>query len=434
MKNIFIVILSCLFFGCNTNQQKKFGISDSELQEAKTAFLELSEILRPEGGKLWNFSLVGPVILVNRETRSVIANEPDDNGLLSPYADVFIGTLPEEIIIANTAVEWNGKRWTMVALPLPENKTDRISLLIHESFHRIQPQLGFDGLNQLPNDHLDSKAGRIYLKMELEALKQALRSDNPENHILNALIFRQYRYQLFPGADSSENTLEISEGLAEYTGSILSGMDDKGLKLHYISKIDQLYLMPSFVRSFAYFTIPVYGYLMKQSDGKWNQKVNKKTNLTGFISGFYKVIPSKLAIKDIERIGKSYGWDSIVSFEENREQERLKLIKQYKLQFLTEAVFSIVLEKMEIGFDPKNIIPLEEYGSVYPKNMKIIDNWGLLEVDSCGALVSPNWDKVTITNPIVISDTLISGRGWKLKLNKYYQLQKEGKGFKLVKK
>ncbi|ULT23417.1 hypothetical protein KUH03_30125 [Sphingobacterium sp. E70] len=62
-------------------------------------------------------------------------------------------------------------------LPLPEHRDDRINLLAHESFHRIQPELGFK-LNNANNNHLDEKDGRISLRLEFEALKKALASSD----------------------------------------------------------------------------------------------------------------------------------------------------------------------------------------------------------------------------------------------------------------
>ena len=81
----------------------------------------------------------------------------------------------------------------------------------------------------------------------------------------------------------------------------------------------------------------------------------------------------------------------------------------------------IGLENMKIGFNPSNIMPLDSFGTVYP-NLRITDNWGILEVDSCGALMSPEWNKVIISFPELITDTLISGKGWKLKIDKSWKL------------
>jgi len=321
----------------------------------------------------------------------------------------------------------------MVALPLPETKEERLNLLIHESFHRIQPALGFDSLNETQCIHLDSKPGRIYLVLELEALKSALRSSEPEIHIKNALMFRHYRYHIFPEAKQAENSLEMNEGLAEYTGSILSERKEPDLKKHYTSKIDWFYTMPTFVRSFAYFTIPVYGYFMQKTARDWNLQITREINLTDFISGFWGINVQELTNGDVLKLGKQYGIDSIMEKETRREAEKETLKRKYKKIFLSDSVVELGFENMNIGFNPSNIMPLDSFGTIYP-NLRITDNWGILEVDSCGALVSSGWNKVTISYPEIITDTIISGRGWRLMLNDSWKLDKTETKYSVNKK
>ena len=431
MRTTLLLFIVTFLWGCS-NIRKNVEIPKNDREQAVIAFDELKEILRKENGQLWNYSLEGPIMLVNRDTRTIIANEKDDSGELFQKEAFYVGKLSESINIANTAFDWNGKRWTMVALPLPETKEERLNLLIHESFHRIQPIIDFDSLNEVQSNHLESKEGRIYLKLELEALKNALKSDEPKMHLQNALLFRKYRHQIFTEAKHSENSLEINEGIAEYTGSILSQRKESDLQNHYISQIDAFYNFPTFVRSFAYFTIPIYGYFMQQTDRKWNLLITDETNLTDFILNFFDVTQSKLDNEKIMLIGDNYNINSIIESETEREIEREKLINNYKIIFLGDSVVSIGLENMSIGFDPSNIMPLDSFGTVYP-NLRITDNWGILEVDSCGALMSHEWNKVTISYPEFISDNLISGKGWKLMLNKSWKLDKVDSKYNLIK-
>lgn len=426
------LLVPILIWRCNSTNKEPVKVPADDIKQATIAFAELKEALNNEGGRLWNHKLDGPVLLVNRDTRTIIANEKDEKGELTNLGDFYTGRWPENINIANTATDWNGKRWTMVAFPLPELKEERLRLLIHESFHRIQPEIGFDSIEEEHNNHLDTKEGRVFMKLEMEALKQALDSDNPEKHIKNALMFRHYRHQLFPGSEDSENSLEINEGIAEYTGSILCGLNNSEMKKQYSSSIDLFYSIPTFVRSFAYFTIPVYGYFMKQIDEKWNLNISNKTNLTGYISGFFNVPNLKSDINEITRIAKSYNINSINEFEKDREFRRLERIKKYKGLFLGDSIVKIRLEKMDIGFNPGNQMPLDSFGTVYP-NLIINDNWGILRVDSLGALVSPDWKYVTISYPEIINDTLIRGKGWKLKLNESWKLEKENMKFMIKK-
>lgn len=431
MKIILLFFTVACIWGYTTIK-KTNEISKTDWKQATTAFKDLNEALQKENGQLWDHSLQGPILLVNRNTRAIIANEKDNSGELSKRGALYVGKLPEDINISNTAFDWNGKRWTMVALPLPETKAKRLNLLIHESFHRIQPLIGFDSLREAQCAHLDSKEGRILLKLELEALKKALISDDPRIHIKNALLFRQYRYQLFPEAKRKENSLELNEGLAEYTGSMLSGRNNSDLKNHFISEIDRFYALPTFVRSFPYFTMPVYGYFMQQPDKKWNLRINENTNLTDFISDFFEVNHLDLTNERIMQIGAMYGIDPITKDETARFVKREEQINKYKRIFLGDSVIVIGLENMKIAFNPSNIMPLESLGTVYP-DLRITDSWGILKVDSCGALVNAEWNKVTISYPESITDTLISGKGWRLVLNKPWKLDKIENKYRLIK-
>jgi len=385
----------------------------------------LKEYLAKENGKLWNHHLYGPLLFVNQDNRTIIANEKDTKGILTKNGEIYTGILPNEINIANTAFDWNGKRWTMLMLPLPEDYNERLNLLIHELFHRIQPELGFVNLIEKQSNHLDDLNGRIFLKLELEALRSALMSDGEttkQKHIQNALLFRNYRYKLYSGAKENENTLELNEGIAEYTGSILSNRTDEKLKEHYVQMINNFYNNHTFVRSFAYITMPVYGYFIYLKNDSWNKEISNSTNLTDYISGFFNIsIPTDL-IETINAIKGDYSFEEIESFEVNRDNELKKLIAEYETKFLTNPTLTIQFENMKISFDPRNIMPLKNLGTVYP-NLRISDNWGILTVEN-GALLSNNWDKVTVSEPAKTNDNIIEGDGWKLELNSNWELAK----------
>ena len=422
MKN-FIVIFLIIIGGCTSQSNKNALVSDTDLEYAKSVFTELQQALQLDNGKLWNFKLDGPVLLINKETKVVIANEPDEDGTLTKQGELYVGILPENIVGGNTTIEWLGKRWATYSLPLSEDRATRVDGLIHESFHRIQPEIGFDNITDNHSVHLDTKDGRIFLKLEYEALNSALQSDEPLVHIKNALHFRQYRHQLFPDSKNVENSLEIMEGLAQYTGSILSPRTDEEYKQYYITLIEMSKGFPSYVRSFAYFTIPVYGFFMKQDDEQWNLKINRDTNLTDFILAFYKLDQTTKNYETIKKIGKLYGIENILEAEDLREKNRLDQERKYKSIFLSDSVLVIPLQKMSINFDPRNITPLDSFGSVYPI-MIVTDNWGILHVDSLGALMSPEWNKVTLSYPKSITDSLVLGDGWRLKLNSPWKLKK----------
>jgi len=76
----------------------------------------------------------------------------------------------------NAAMDWGGTRWTTISWPfLAAMQEGRGQLMIHELFHRIQPQLGLL-IPDMPNDHLDTPDGRYWMQLEWKALRRALGS------------------------------------------------------------------------------------------------------------------------------------------------------------------------------------------------------------------------------------------------------------------
>ncbi len=245
------------------------GVAQSpaiDLERAAYVFGEAEEAALADDGKLWGHSLLGPILFADTRTRQAVANQPDEEGRLGEEAGVFVGTIPEDVSIANTGIDWAGVRWTMVMWPLPEERFARVQLLLHESYHRIQPRLAHGLEGALPL-HLDSEDGRTWLRLELRALAEAL--DGPEERragaLADALCFRARRRALspaqLPDARATESALERNEGLAEYTGLRLCGLDERARAARAAQRLRGEDEGKSFVRSFAYVTGPAYGLL-----------------------------------------------------------------------------------------------------------------------------------------------------------------------------
>ncbi len=99
-----------------------------------TVFDEIETATR-KNINLWNKDLYGAILLVDPQTRQLFANELDTAGILKPDESIYTGILPENINIANTAIEWNGKSWAMIMLPLPENKYEREYMKLSPNMH-----------------------------------------------------------------------------------------------------------------------------------------------------------------------------------------------------------------------------------------------------------------------------------------------------------
>ncbi|RAJ00390.1 hypothetical protein LX64_04095 [Chitinophaga skermanii] len=385
--------------------------------------------------QLWGKEVYGPMLLVDPSTRTVYANEPDSAGLLKQQGAIYTGILPKDVNISNTAMNWSGKRWATIMLPLPKDKQQRVNLLAHESFHRLQPALGF-ALNSPENNHLDQKEGRIYLRLELAALGKALQASNGKEvktHLTHALIFRKYRYAIYDKAAGTENSLELNEGIAEFTGAIVTGRTKAEATAYFLNGINKFLQNPTFVRSFAYNTTPIYGYILYQKNNNWQKQITANTDLTSFfIKAFGINIPANVQAA-ATRVANNYNGSAIVQQEAEREINIQQLIAEYKRKFIQEPHVDIKFVQMNVSFDPRNIMPLEDKGTVYP-NARITDVWGILTVEN-GALMSPNWDKITVTQPTKMDGNKVTGDGWTLELTGGYQVTKdEATGhFKLIK-
>ena len=93
--------------------------------------------------------------------------------------------------------------------------------MLHELFHRIQPDLGLITLSG-QNAHLDTVEGRVWLRLEWRALARALgqSGEDRKRAVSDAVAFRLTRRSQFANAAENERVEEIREGLAQYTGTV----------------------------------------------------------------------------------------------------------------------------------------------------------------------------------------------------------------------
>src|SRR5437667_2131818 len=252
----------------------------SALRDAKSA-------CEMDAGALWKRSLCGPIALVDRQTRIVIANDTVAGRHFVALSEGYLTTLPDNQYVANTSFQWGERTWTMVALPLPRDRFARVGLVMHEVFHREQQALGLRQPDAL-NNHLDMRPGRTWLRLEYRAFARALGSlpdkKAARHHVESALLFRALRRSLYPGSDSLEATLGIQEGLAEYTGQ-RPAMKLTGEGTARVAKYVRDYeSTPTFVRAFAYGTGPAIGVLLDEFDREWRNAVRANRALGGLLA------------------------------------------------------------------------------------------------------------------------------------------------------
>jgi hypothetical protein len=397
-----------------------------DMSLAEQYFREAEAASRSDAGRLWGAELYGPLMFVDRVTRTIAANRADAEGRLRRQGNIFVGKLPDEENIANTATRWAGVEWTMVVWPLPTDKTARVRLMAHEMFHRVQDEIGLAGANP-SNGHLDSIEGRVWLQMEWRALSRALaaRGAGAKSAIEDALVFRLHRRAVFAGADATERGLEMNEGLSEYTGVKLQGTTRAESVAYLVKALEAFERRPTFVRSFAYASGPAYGLLLDRANPQWRKGLKSSDDLGAMAQRLYSIrIPKDLA-RQAERRAARYDCTSLRAAETARESGRRERLSSYRARFVDGPVLILPLtEQVNYSFNPNNLESLDGVGTVYP-TLRVTDAWGVLEVTG-GALMfrdGTRVSKVHVVAPRELSAKKVEGDGWTLELKDGWALE-----------
>lgn len=382
---------------------------------AARVFAEAEAICARDGGALWGQTLCGPIFLVDYRDRRIIANQPDAEGLLVADGPFFRGTLPANVIIANTPTEWAGVRWTQLIAELPEDEAGVRVLIAHELFHRIQPSLGLLRGAEGGNRHLDTLEGRYLLQLEWRALEQALRANDAAGRkaaVADALAFRRERYRLFGSAAGEEAALEINEGVPEYTGVRLGLATDAERIAYAIRDLSSFVEAPTFVRSFAYATGPAYGLLLNDVEPAWLTRVKAGSRFDELLAEGYGLTPADLG--DIAGRATRYDDGALRRAEVERDEARRAQLARFKERLIDGPVLILPLEHANRQFNPQTLIPLEGHGMIYP-TLRLTDRWGSLVVESGGALIHDAPSQATVSARGADGRTA-SGDGWTLTL------------------
>ncbi|TBR39841.1 MULTISPECIES: hypothetical protein [Dyella] len=402
--------------------------NDLTPSRARALFDEAKQQCDADGGKLWGRSLCGPMMIVEPATRRVSANAPDRYNALVEEHGVFIGRLPEGETIANTSVEWSGVKWVQVQWPMPTDAVQQRVLMAHESFHRVQAELGLEAKGEQSNGHLDELQGRYLLQLEWRALAAALKANDDATiraHARDALMFRDRRYATFPQARAAERSLERNEGLAEYTGIMIGGSDPSERTALALHDLSSHVADPSFVRSFAYATGPAYGLLLDRYAPDWRVQIREQADETpaSLLAMALKVSASatqadaQLAVR-----AKAYDGATLLAGETKRAAERERELATYRNKFVQSPILVLPLSNPRVMFDPRNLVAMGAAGTVYP-SAKFVADWGSLEVRD-GALLAGDWSKVQVPRALAAPGQhgTIGDKGWTLVLADGWQI------------
>ncbi len=389
-----------------------------DLEQARRELAEIAAASAAEGGRRWGEPLYGPLLLVDRASRQVVANVPDAGGRLARRGDLYAGTLPPEENVANTALEWSGVTWSMLIWPLPDEVHARRRLVFHELFHRLQRRWGW-ALGDPANPQLATRDGRIWTRLEWRALAAALLHHGAARRaaVADALTFRARRHRLFPGAADEERALELNEGLAEYTGLAMSGLPPDVLPDRAAVGLAQREGAESLSRSFAYASGPAYGLLLDATGDAWRRNLSPTTDLARLLRSRMRLPPPDPA--SAEGRWDAYDGARIVAEESRLAERRDAELARLRAALVEGPVLRLPADpELRYSFDPDDATPLPAAGTAYG-SARVTASWGVLTVAGGGVLLARGEEGVTgvvvpLDHPVDAPPT--AGQGWSVEL------------------
>jgi hypothetical protein len=405
---------------------------------ASQYFDELKKISDADSGHLWGVPLYGPTMFVDAVNRDAVANQPDKNNRLTKVGDVWIGNIGQDMNIANTSCEWSGTNWTMVRWDaLSQNdKYDRAKLLVHESWHRVESEIGVQAAVS-NNTHLESGEGRILLLLEFRAWKKALETSDKlvrKQEIEAALLFRKHRQQKYPS--NNEDIFESHEGMAEYTGLKLCGLPDSLLSKVAAMKLGMAENQEGLANSFPYLTGPAIGLILDKYEYDWRAKVRKGATLPQVLvaaTGFEIPDDSSQFLAMVEEAGRRYGSAELEAAENIRLAEQEKVVGDLKMKIQTRGKLIIPNNNLNFSFNPQEkLLPFDSVGVVY-QTMRLTGDFGVLEANK-GIIRTNDWRMFIVPAPDKVEGDSIVWDSCSIRLNPGWQITAKSSGIYMIEK
>lgn len=387
-----------------------FPILNAQVDQvlAATWFAEADTLCRRDDGKLWGISLCGPMVIADATTRTRATNEP------APPLP-----LPSLVGLVNAPVQWGNQRWaayTWRYFPVRDREV-RGRLLMHELFHRVQPQLGMY-LIQPSNDHLDQLEGRYWLRLEWRALVVALASSGGTQHaaVSDLLGFRARRRALFPAMIEREHADEVREGLAQYTGTVIAATDAVNARRSAIRQLQDAEREPTFVRTFAYPSGAAYGVLLDQFDAGWTRRFVPTDDLGALLAAG----AGAQATVDVDRAALKYGGRALRFEEEGRDAEQRARVAELRRIYVDGPL--VIVPRASGGMlVTTGAVPIPGVGTVY-REYRLTAEWGTIAATS-GLLDATNDATLRVAGPWQADGSSLRGEGWVITTNAGWSVQ-----------
>jgi hypothetical protein len=419
MKNWIIFPVLLILISCKGKTSESYFTTD----KASRCFKDIEEICKRDNGKLWGKNLYGPIMFVERVTRRIITNQPDNEGLLKSKDGVFTGIYPKELVLSNAPVKFGGTQFAMVPLPAEEDEYRIKTRAIHSLFHLFQENDGVIA-STFNSTNMDEKEARLWIKLEWKALRKAINTNGEDRQlaIRDALIFRGSNRELYHKYAADENRFETYEGLTTFTYTLLCANSPEEFKSRLFENLDRIYSMQSYARSYGFIHGALYASLLYDRGYDLKKIKSDSFDLGNAVKELYNIDLPVICRDVAGSLAVNYDIESVNKEEEKRDTDIKESIHSQISIFTEKPVVFLELESPYFDFEPEDIHSLDTLGTLY-NSMRVSDNWGKLTVDKGGCLVSNNLKFIRITAKAFKADkNHISGDGWHLILNSEWEL------------
>jgi hypothetical protein len=383
------------------------AVAQVDQQRAQEFFTEAQALCERDAGRLWGVSICAPMVIGDARTQTFATSQP------APAAP-----RPKIIGLLNGPIQWGDTMWAAMTWETLINWPARTrgEAFLHESFHIVQLTQGIgapDRRRLTPhtrseNEHLDAVDGRYWLRLEWRALARALRESGAqrEQAVRDALGFRQARLARYPDHVVSEYFLDINEGLASYTQTVLAAPSAADAVQRALELLSEAEAAESFVRTFAYVSGPAYGLLLDDAAPGWPRRMRIGDEPAVLLMRALDLQP----VADTAAAALRYGAAELRAAEEERERQRQERIAELRKRFVDGPV--LVMPGGGSGFsDSRGAVVIPDIGTVYFHAYRMTGPWGALEASN-GVLISTDGKTRRLPAPVWGDSTSISGDGW----------------------
>ena len=367
-------------------------------QRAEAYFKEAATICQRDGGRLWGVSLCGPMVFADARTGTLATSQP------RPTAEQ-----PRSLGFGNAPIEWGGIRWAAYVWDFTTSLDphSRGILMLHELFHRVQPDLGLippGGFDR--NRHLDTIEGRVWLTLEWRALARALGQSGEDRRraVSDAAAFRSTRRSLFADAAEDERVEEIREGLAQYTGTVATAASYSEAVASVLEQLAAAERHETFLQQ-AYVTGMAYGILLDAASPDWRRRVRGDSDVGQMLIAALDVGPAANAVET----SAGYGGAELRAAEQARDERRRAVVRELRGRFVDGP--ALLIPSGSSGtFNAVGATPIPGVGTVYFSQYRQAGAWGTLDATN-GVLVADDGTR-RLPGPVRIDGATLTGDGW----------------------